>query len=77
MSPESIQGWLQLGLGGLMLLALVLGHKRLWVFGWLLVECENRLDEMEADRNFWRDTALKAMGHADKAMDVATKVSGR
>jgi hypothetical protein len=75
-SPEQIQGWLQLGLGGLMLVALFLGHRRIWVFGWLLIEAETRLDEMQADRDFWRNTALKAMGHTDKAMDVAKKATG-
>jgi hypothetical protein len=71
--PADIQGWLQLGVGGLLLVTLLLGHKRLWVFGWILAECEQRLDEMETDRNFWRDVALKSMGHTDKALDVAQK----
>lgn len=74
--PDQIQGWLQLGVGGLLLVTLVLGHRRLWVFGWVLAECEQRLDEMEIDRNFWRDTALRSMGQVDKAIDVAQKASG-
>jgi hypothetical protein len=74
--PDQIQGWLQLGLGGLLLMTLVLGHRRLWVFGWVLEEASKDLDEMRIDRDFWRDTALKSIRHTDKALDVADKVTG-
>lgn len=66
MTPEAIQGWLQIGVAGFLLVALLLGHRRVWVWGWLLVS-------VEADRNFWRDIALRSMGHAEKAIGVAAR----
>ena len=74
--PDQVQGWLQLGLGGLLLMTLVLGHRRLWVFGWVLEESAKDLEEMRIDRDFWRDTALQSIRHTDKALDVAGKVTG-
>lgn len=47
------------------------GLAKKWVFGWVYAALEDRLLKTEADRDFWRDTALKALGHADKALDVA------
>jgi hypothetical protein len=29
--------------------------------------------DLKADRDFWRDTALTAIRHTDKAIDIATK----
>lgn len=67
--PTDIQGWLQAGVGGIFLGALVLGYRRLWVFGWYA-------KELAEDRDFWRMTALKSMGHADKAIDIAVGSKG-
>ena len=64
MTPESIQLWLQLGLGGLTLGALFLGGRRLWVYGWTYAE-------MVADRDRWRDMALRGINAAEKATVVA------
>lgn len=53
------------------------GLAKKWVFGWVYAALEDRLLKTEKDRDFWRDTALKALGHADKALDVAkTGLSG-
>jgi hypothetical protein len=52
------------------------GLAKLWVFGWLYsdkeaqrvreaAEAAEALEKMEEDRNFWRDTALQALGHTD------------
>lgn len=45
------------------------GIRKVWVWGWVLAD-------MESERDFWRDTALKAMGHTDKAITVAEKATG-
>lgn len=45
------------------------GLAKKWVWGWTY-------EEIRRERDFWRDTALKAMGHADKAIDTVRKVSG-
>lgn len=37
------------------------GLAKLWVWGWTFFD-------MQKDRDFWRDTALKSMGHVDKAL---------
>lgn len=66
MSPDQVQAWLQLGLGGTLLTALILGYRRLWVFGWYA-------SELREDRDFWRSTALKSMGHTDRAIAVVEK----
>jgi len=58
----------QVTIVGLLLAIGAAGLKRLWVFGWTY-------SEAAADRDFWRDTALKAMGHTDAALAVATKAS--
>lgn len=49
------------------------GLKKLWVFGWTYAEKVRDLYDMTVDRNFWRDIALKSMGHTDVALDVAEK----
>lgn len=66
MTPDQIQGWLQIGVAGFLLLALLLGHRRVWVWGWLA-------ESIEKDRDFWRDIALRSMGHAEQALDVAQR----
>jgi hypothetical protein len=63
-SPESIQLWLQLGLGGLMLMALFLGFRRIWVFG-------SFYSEMQADRDQWKAVALRSLMTAEKSVHVA------
>lgn len=47
------------------------GLRQLWVWGWTYAE-------VKKDRDFWRNTALKALGHTDKALDIASggKVKG-
>ena len=32
--------------------------------------------DLRRDRDFWRKTALDAMGHTDKALEVAKKAAG-
>lgn len=64
MTPEQLQGWLQLGIGGLMLAALFLGFRRIWVFGWLY-------DGAIKDRDEWKTLALKAMGNTQDVAEAA------
>lgn len=59
----------QLTLASIAIALGVLGLKKMWVFGWTYADKEKDLDDMTVDRNFWRDTALKSMGHTDKALD--------
>jgi hypothetical protein len=47
--------------GGIIASIVTAGLAKKWVFGWVY-------SEMVADRNFWRDVALKSMGHVDKAL---------
>lgn len=62
MPPEQ---WTVVGLIGAIAGA---GLAKLWVFGWTYADKVKDLSEMTIDRNFWRDTALKSMGHVDKAL---------
>lgn len=50
------------------------GLKKLWVWGWTYADRLADIAELKKDRDFWRDTALKALGHVDKALEV---VQGR
>jgi len=61
----------QITIIGLLLAIGGAGLKKLWVFGWTYADKVKDLAEMTADRDFWRDTALKSMVHTDKAIRVA------
>lgn len=69
MTPDQIQGWLQIGVGGLLLLALFAGFKRVWVWGWMYAE-------MQRDRDEWKAIALRALPVVDKAVTVAAEKAG-
>jgi hypothetical protein len=45
------------------------GLKKLWVFGWVYADKVVENAALAKDRDFWRDIALKSMGHVDKALD--------
>lgn len=66
----------QIGIVGIVLAIGVAGRAKVWVWGWTYVEkvadLVKQLAEMKTDRDFWRDTALKSMGHTDKALEVAS-----
>lgn len=57
-----------LGIGGLMTVALLGGFR-----GWYV--WSRTFKAMEADRDLWRGIALKALGHADKAISELSKKS--
>lgn len=61
MTPEQIAGWLQIGGAGLMLGALFLGFKKVWVWGWIY---QAKVDECEE----WKRMALKSVGLTAAAM---------
>lgn len=42
------------------------GFKKLWVWGY-------QLSDMTADRDFWRDAALKTMRVAEKSVDFVPR----
>lgn len=69
MTPE------QLGIVGICFALAGAGLKKLWVFGWTYADRQTELAEVKKDRDFWRDTALKAMGHTDIALGVTKKVT--
>ncbi len=66
MTPEQIQGWLQIGLGGLMLAALFLGYRRIWVFGWYAADLEKQRDE-------WKQMAIGGLEAAAEVARAARK----
>ena len=51
------------------------GLRKLWVWGWVLEDKKSELAAMTVDRDFWRDTALKAISHTDKAIDVVDRTT--
>jgi hypothetical protein len=64
LSPEQV-----IAVAGIIGAVVGAGIRRAWVWGWTYTE-------MRDDRDFWRSTALTAMGHTDKAIDVVDKVAG-
>lgn len=52
--------------GGIIVAVVVAGIRKVWVWGWTYASAIE-------ERDFWRATALRSMGHADKAIDIAAK----
>jgi hypothetical protein len=80
MTPETLQGWLQVGVSGLLLAALFLGGRRLWVFGWsyeaLMKQYEERLAALEKDRDEWKKLAMHNLQLTAKLTEVAERAVG-
>jgi hypothetical protein len=80
MTPETLQGWLQVGVSGLLLAALFLGGRGLWVFGWayssMVKAYEERLAALEKDRDEWKHIAMHNLQLTAKVVDVAAKAVG-
>lgn len=69
LDPVGIADFLQkAGIVGLLVFILVGGARRIWVFGYQLVD-------MTDDRNRWRDLALKQMGQVDRTTGVAGRAT--
>jgi hypothetical protein len=63
-TPEQWAFIRDLGFGGLMTVALLGGFRQWYVWRWVF-------KALEADRDFWRSLALRSLGTADKAIDIA------
>ncbi len=57
------------GLLGGLLIVIVTGAKRLWVFG-------REFDALERDRDEWKDRAIGLMSTADRAVSALEKKDG-
>lgn len=68
LDPATWDALRDLGFGGLAAFALVGGFR-----GWYVWRREH--DAVRADRDFWRATALKALGHADKSIEVTERLA--
>lgn len=70
LDPTAVADWAQrAGIVGLLVFILVGGARQLWVFGY-------QLEDMESDRDRWRDLALKLLGQAARSTDVADRAIG-
>ncbi len=63
-SPDQWAFIRDLGFGGLMAVALIGGARRWYVWAWTY-------KALEAERDFWRNLALRVVPLAEKATDVA------
>lgn len=63
----------QVTLVGVLIAIGAAGLAKKWVFGWVYDQVQKDLIAMTADRNFWRDMALKLGGITGKAVDIAEK----
>ena len=69
LDPVGIADFLQkAGVVGLLVFILVGGARRIWVWGYQLIE-------MQSDRDRWRDLALKLLGQVDRTAGVADRVT--
>lgn len=69
LDPASIADFLgKTGVVGLLVFILVGGARKVWVFGYQLVE-------MRQDRDQWRDLALKLLGQVDRTAGVADRIT--
>jgi hypothetical protein len=69
LDPYAVADFLQkAGVVGLLVFILIGGAKKVWVFGYQLVE-------MQSDRDRWRDLALKLLGQVDRTAGVADRVT--
>jgi hypothetical protein len=67
LDPVAIADFLQrAGVVGLLVFILVGGARKIWVWGYQLVE-------MQADRDRWRDLALNLLGQTKRATDVVER----
>lgn len=81
MTPETLQGWLQVGVSGLLLAALFLGGRGLWVFGWayssMVKAYEERLAALEKDRDEWKKLAIHNLQLTAKLTEVSERIVQR
>jgi hypothetical protein len=67
------------GIGTILGLVVVAGMRGDWVWGWVYRSREKALmaQLLAAERReiYWRNIALKAMGHTDRALDIAEKAT--
>jgi len=51
------------------------GIRGIWVWGWVhqaaLKSVTDQLARERTEKAFWRNVALKSMGHTDKALEIA------
>jgi hypothetical protein len=81
MTPETLQGWLQVGVSGLLLVALFLGGRKLWVFGWQFADMakqyEERIAALERDRDEWKKLAMHNLQLTAKLTEVGERIVER
>lgn len=56
------------GIGSILGTVVAAGLTQKWVWGYSLRDKQAQLDDMETDRDFWRDIALKLLTVNDKAI---------
>ena len=61
MDVSEINSFLDLGIAGLILAAILLGWRRYWVFGW-------KYEEVVKERDAWREIALRSLGVAEQLL---------
>ena len=58
---------------GVIVAVVTAGLKGLWVFGWvhkaIVSSLTKQLTDMTRDRDYWRNIALRSMGHTDRALE--------
>ena len=68
MDPNALRAITDVGTVGLLILVLVGGFRGWWVYGPMHDRITN---DLVADRNFWRDMALRGVTLAERAADAA------
>lgn len=64
------------GVLGILVIILLGGYRKWWVFGWQYKESEQRTSKAEHERDDWRDIALHGTNIAEQTVDLFRRSRG-
>lgn len=81
MTPELLASLRDLGIVGTLVAALWTLHKRWWQPGWVVKELlaakDKRISDLEADRDYWRSSAIRGLDAVERSATVVDTVVGQ
>lgn len=67
LNPTTIFDWIQSGgIIGLLIVVILGGARRWWVFGWQYRELQDRCDKIETSNAMWMQLALRGVNVTEK-----------
>ena len=68
--PSVLKMASQAGVIGLLLIILVGGFRKWWVFGWQYKDAQDQIKKVEAERDDWRNLALHGTNLAEQTVSL-------